>query len=102
MYNLDFSLIPVTLEELQAEQEAEHWSMVGDPRYTPIDRLTLSHVWKQKQIPVVLRRTGHGERLRARLPFADDNREWLQNGRRKPPKWVDGTKAYWELPKSWF
>jgi len=32
MYNLDFSLIPVTLEELQAEQEAEYWSMVGDPR----------------------------------------------------------------------
>jgi hypothetical protein len=32
MYNLDFSIIPVTLEELRAEQEAEYWSMVGDPR----------------------------------------------------------------------
>lgn len=32
MYNLDFSLIPVTLDALQAEQEAEYWSMVGDPR----------------------------------------------------------------------
>jgi|TARA_R110002051_G_scaffold230170_2_gene292225 hypothetical protein len=32
MYNLDFSIIPVTLEELQAEQEREYWSMVGDPR----------------------------------------------------------------------
>ena len=31
MYNLDFSLIPVTLKELQAEQEAEYWSMVGNP-----------------------------------------------------------------------
>jgi hypothetical protein len=32
MYNLDFSLIPVTLEELEAAQEREYWSMVGDPR----------------------------------------------------------------------
>ena len=35
--------------------------------------LTLSYVLKQKGIPAVLRRTGRGERLRARLPFADDN-----------------------------
>jgi hypothetical protein len=33
MYNLEFSLIPVTLEELEAAQEREYWSMVGDPRY---------------------------------------------------------------------
>ncbi len=26
-------------------------------------RLTLSDVWKQKQIPIVLRRTGRGEML---------------------------------------
>jgi hypothetical protein len=32
MYNLEFSLIPVSLEELEAEQEREYWSMVGDPR----------------------------------------------------------------------
>lgn len=32
MYNLDFSIIPVTLEELHAEQEREYWSMVGDPQ----------------------------------------------------------------------
>jgi hypothetical protein len=30
MYNLDFSLIPVTIEELEAAQEREYWSMVGD------------------------------------------------------------------------
>ncbi|MHC2841737.1 hypothetical protein [Bradyrhizobium diazoefficiens] len=33
MYNLDFSLIPVTLEELEAAQERKYWSMVGDPRW---------------------------------------------------------------------
>ncbi|WP_316204180.1 hypothetical protein [Bradyrhizobium sp. SZCCHNS3051] len=32
MYNLDFSLIPVSLEELEAAQEREYWLMVGDPR----------------------------------------------------------------------
>jgi hypothetical protein len=32
MYNLEFSLIPVSLDELEAEQEREFWSMVGDPR----------------------------------------------------------------------
>lgn len=31
MYNLDFSLIPVSLEKLQAEQESEYWAMAGDP-----------------------------------------------------------------------
>ena len=67
-----------------------------------LDQLALSYVWKQKQIPVVLRRTGRGERIRVRLPFADDNRHWLQNGRRTAPEWIGGTEAYWELPKSWF
>jgi len=31
MYNVDFSIIPVTLAELEAEQERGYWSMVGDP-----------------------------------------------------------------------
>jgi hypothetical protein len=31
MYNLDFRLVPVTIDELRAEQEREYWSMVGDP-----------------------------------------------------------------------
>lgn len=32
MYNLEFSLIQVSLEELEAAQEREFWSMAGDPR----------------------------------------------------------------------
>lgn len=31
MYNLGFKLIPVTLEELKAEQERELWSLAGGP-----------------------------------------------------------------------
>jgi hypothetical protein len=61
----------------------------------------LNYIWNQKRIPVALRRTGQGERLRVRLPFADDNRQWLQDGRRIGPEWI-AAKAYWEIPKSWF
>ena len=32
MYDLELSLIPVSLEELEAAQEREFWSMAGDPR----------------------------------------------------------------------
>ena len=66
-----------------------------------MDKLTLKHVWEQGRIPVVLRRTGKGKRLRVRLPYAETNRQWLQNGRRTSPEWVADGK-YWELPKAWF
>lgn len=67
-----------------------------------MERLTLNYVWKQKVIPVVLRRIGRGEKLRVRLPSSDDNRQWLQNGRRTTPEWIGGNRTYGELPKSWF
>lgn len=71
-----------------------------------MDRLTLAYVWKfQKKIPVVLRRNGIGERLRIKLPYADDNGQWLRNGRRIAPEWTDAKEnqpGYWEIPKSWF
>lgn len=61
----------------------------------------LKRVWGQEQTPVVLRRTGKGQRLRVRLPYAETNRQWLQNGRRTSPVWMP-RKKYWELPKAWF
>ena len=67
-----------------------------------MDKLTLNYVWNQKQVPVVLRRTGKGEKLRVRLPFAHDNRQWLQDGRRTEPTWISEGQAYWEIPKAWF
>src|ERR1700681_670412 len=66
-----------------------------------MDKLTLKYVWEQERIPVVLRRTGKGQRLRARLPYAETNRQWLQNGRPTAPVWISN-KKYWELPKAWF
>ncbi len=67
-----------------------------------LDHPTLAYVWNQQKIPVVLRRAGQGEKLRVRLPFASDNRQWLQDDRRIRPKWIGGSDAYWELPKAWF
>ena len=66
-----------------------------------MDRQTLKYVWIQTRIPVALRRTGKGQRLRVRLPYAVSNRQWLQNGRRTSPEWIASGK-YWELPKAWF
>lgn len=57
-------------------------------------------IWNQQSIPVVLRRTGKGQRLRVRLPYADHNRDWLKNDRRLDPIWVKRGR-YWEVPKSW-
>jgi len=66
-----------------------------------MEKLTLEYVWSQGRIPVVMRRTGKGQLLRARLPYAGTNREWLQNGRRRKPIWIS-TRRFWELPKAWF
>jgi hypothetical protein len=66
-----------------------------------MDERTLTQVWNQSDIPVILRRQGKGEMLRARLPYAETNRSWLQNGRRNSPTWISN-KRYWEMPKAWF
>ena len=66
-----------------------------------IEPLQHKAVWNQDKIPVVLRRAGKGQKLRTRLPFATDNRAWLQNDRRTNPVWV-AKGRYWELPKAWF
>ena len=75
--------------------------LVVDLRKVSMARLTLNHVWKQRPIPLILRKTGRGEKLRVRLPFADDTRRWLPNGRRMASEWIGGADAHWELPKSW-
>lgn len=61
----------------------------------------LMRIWNQHEIPVILRRTGKGQFLRARLPYTEKNRAWLQDGRRISPAWI-AEKRYWEIPKAWF
>lgn len=65
------------------------------------DPRRLKDVWNQKRIPVVVRTGRKGEKLRIRLPFANDNRSWLQNEQRLSPDW-DSEKKHCEIPKAWF
>ena len=61
----------------------------------------LSTVWHQGRIPVVARTNEKGRRLLARLPYSEDNRQWLYAIRyASQPTWLRGDKA-WELPKGW-
>jgi len=61
----------------------------------------LKHVWNQKDVPVILRRDGKRERLRLRLPYADDNKTWLECGQKSKATWNEELSC-WEIPKSWF
>lgn len=65
----------------------------------------LRRVWSQRQVPVVLRRSGKGELLRGRLhgplEFNVEDLRWIRDGRRIIPSW-DRRGCYWEFPKKWF
>lgn len=65
------------------------------------DPARLKQIWNQSRIPVILRRSGKGERPRIRLPFDQNNRTWLQGGRRTQVVWNAPEKC-WEIPKKWF
>lgn len=64
---------------------------------------SLGEVWRQGKIPVVLRRTGPGERLRLRIPLdISPGYSWLEKLGRHHPMWSGAPTYYWEVPKSWF
>ena len=65
------------------------------------ERAALNLVWKQKHVPVILRRTGKAEQLRVRLPFSPQNRSWMSTLGKSSPKWNSDLEC-WEIPKSWF
>ena len=62
-------------------------------------------IWRQREVAVILRRTGKGEKLRLRLPgeleFRIEDQLWLRNSRPHIPRWRT-TESYWEIPKAWF
>lgn len=81
----------------------------------PTDIERRLRIWKQTEVPVVLRRTGKRELLRARLPgkpkfdycrrtlvyLPIDQQAWLNTFGGRSPTWNEKHKC-WELPKSWF
>jgi hypothetical protein len=58
----------------------------------------LTKVWHNDRIPVVYREPG--QKLKARLPYREGNRQWICLGR-TIPVWVPSSK-HWEIPISWF
>ena len=66
-----------------------------------MDEDRIRQVWRQKKIPVVLRREEKGHKLRVRLPYGDDNRQWLNTIGKSSVTRIE-SKNYWELPKNWF
>lgn len=61
----------------------------------------LKSIWDQTEIPVILRRTANGAKIRLRLPYSKTNRQWLQNGHPPLMDWIPAG-AFWEIPKAWF
>jgi len=60
-----------------------------------------SSIWNNGKISVVLRRGGSSS-IRLRVPFDENNREWLKGGARKRDPLWNKEKKYWELPASRF
>lgn len=46
-------------------------------------------------------RLGKGHKLHVLVPYAADNRLWLQGDKRTSPKWL-GEQKRWEMPQAWF
>lgn len=61
----------------------------------------LQSIWDQSKVPVIFRFAGTGSRPIVRLPFALENRMWLQMLGRINPTW-DRASHQWIIPKSWF
>jgi hypothetical protein len=66
--------------------------------------LEISQQWRQPNIPVLVRSGASGSKLIVRLPFRNDNKQWLHSlatGNRRPDiNWGPIEKA-WRLPQSW-
>ena len=59
----------------------------------------LREVWSQKLIPVVYRQ-GRPKPILLRLPYAENNYDWLRDDHQRKPKWDSKFKC-WEVPNTW-
>src|SRR4051794_23904750 len=65
-----------------------------------VDAVRLGAVLDQTRIPSIMRR-GKGHKLEVRLPYADDNRPWLQQRLKSAPVY-DRAVRCWKLPANAF
>lgn len=72
-----------------------------DPVTPTCYRATPTEIWTRESlhIPVIVRKLSGP--ILIRLPWRDDNREWLQNDGRIRPLWRKLEKC-WECPRAWF
>ncbi|MEO9896240.1 MAG: hypothetical protein ABJD13_07710 [Paracoccaceae bacterium] len=61
----------------------------------------LKAVWAQIKIPVILRRTGNGEKLRMRSPDGLIDDSWLTGSKQRRLTWISHERCF-EAPKLWF
>lgn len=76
-------------------------------RNTQMHSERLTEIWKQREIPVILRRDGPLEKHRLRVPESfRDCLDWLNSlGKGRKPNgrmYVAWRGEYWEIPKTWF
>lgn len=62
--------------------------------------VSLDSLWKQARVPVLFRRQRHLPLL-LRIPWREDNKEWVRGGSRTRPRW-NPQYSCWEIPISWF
>lgn len=60
----------------------------------------LREIWLQKVVPVVYRQV-RPEPVLLRIPYAQNNFEWVRGEKRHKPDWNAKFKC-WETPVSWF
>ncbi len=60
----------------------------------------LKVLWRQGRVPTIFKPNKPLPVL-VKLPFAEENLEWLRDGRKSKPKWNSRYKA-WEIPTAWF
>ena len=60
----------------------------------------ISSILKQTKIPVIYRPENVGS-VMVKLPYANNNKDWLRNEKRSKPHWIS-TSKYWRIPRAWF
>lgn len=57
-------------------------------------------LWHSKSVPMVIRTDKKGEQLMVHLPYAVDNRSWINGLGKSKATYVKSVQG-WQIPKSW-
>jgi len=85
------------VEESLCSRNTPEWSQTTE---CLMPKPGIEDIWRQKVIPVVYRPPSRGD-LIVKLPFNQDNRVWLSEGRKSRPVYNSKFQS-WTLPRSSF